>query len=127
MLKLVLILLGLIVICYVFIRTDHRFGKNKARYREKNGVLQYKGDAGWENIRVWSKVEKNRVVKITDCVRGKVFEKTYRGYGVENVRYSEETEEHYKTLYPTYRDIEKNQEEIIDTENDYLKFMMKDI
>ena len=60
MLKVLLVILGLTVICFILIRTDHRFGKNKARYREKNGRLQYKGEIGWENVRVWSKEEKTR-------------------------------------------------------------------
>lgn len=127
MLKVLLVILGLTVICFILIRTDHRFGKNKARYREKNGRLQYKGEIGWENVRVWSKEEKTRSVKITDCIRGRVFEKSYRGYGVEHVLYSEEALEHYKTTYPTYKDIMENQDEIIDTENDYLKLLMKEL
>jgi hypothetical protein len=115
-------ILGLAIVGFIIVRTDHRFWSNKARYREKNGLLQYKGEVGWENVRVWSKEEKERSVKITDCIRGRVFEKKYTGYGVEHVPYSQENLEYYKKNYPTYKDITLNQEDIIDTENDYLKF-----
>jgi len=113
----------LLVICVFVIKftKGYNFLKTKTKYREKDGILQYRGSMSWQDVKFWSEDIKDRHVIINDCTRCVDFEKNYSGPGIESVKYSEDILKHYKEKYPTIKDIRDDQDEVMEIECNYIK------
>ena len=99
------------------------YSKPKFR-RGPDGFVEYKSmrfKPTWKKVCIWVHDEEERTVKIHDTIRNRVYDVKYNGPGRAYLRYDNDGWKNYMADFKRIKDLELNQEKLIDDENEIIK------
>lgn len=99
------------------------YSKPKFR-RSEDGFVEYKSmrfKPTWKKVCIWVRDEEERTVKIHDTIRNRVYDVKYNGPGRAYLRYDNDNWKKYMDNFKRIKDLEDNQDKLIDDENEIIK------
>ena len=99
------------------------YSKPKFR-RGEDGFVEYKSmryRPTWKKVCIWVHNEEERTVKIYDTIRHFVYDVKYIGPGRAYLRYDNDNWKNYMDNFKRIKDLEDNQNKLIDDENEIIK------
>ena len=99
------------------------YSKPKFR-RSEDGFVEYKSmrfKPTWKKVCIWVRDEEERTVKIHDTIRNRVYDVKYIGPGRAYLRYDNDNWKNYLDNFKRIKDLEDNQNKLIDDENEIIK------
>ena len=100
------------------------YHNNHPRYRMNNdGFIEYYSLIynNWRLLYVWNDSIDDRVLHIHDTIRGLEYDLKYKGKGRSTLYFTRENLEFFENIYHTVKEIDKNQNKLINKEDKYLK------